>query len=100
MPVAESLGSNSEEILHFNGVRLRLTGTGNLDLQFLSLDNAYSQTLAPIVMSTAPGREPTRLANFIGQRGSLRISTDQIDETFRINKIVIFAKPLWTQYPG
>lgn len=100
MPVNASVGSHSEEILHFAGVRMRVTGAGNLDLHFASLDNIDVQTLAPLVMSATTAREPTRLANFISQRGSLRVGTDVIDETFRINRIIVFAKPIWSQYPG
>jgi len=100
MPVNESIGSHSEEILHFTGIRLRIVGHGNLNLQFLSLDSAESQTLAPITLPPITAREPTRLANFVSQRGSLKIFTDQLDEEFRINRIILFVKPLWTQFPG
>ena len=100
MPVASNIGSRREEIVHFTGVRLRVTGSGNLDLEFKSLDDETTQTLAPIVMQTTTGREPTRLANFISQRGQLKISTNVINETFKINRILLFVKPLWSQYPG
>ncbi len=100
MPVNAQLGSRSEEIVHFAGVRLRVTGSGNLDLQFLSLDSVDTQTLAAIPMSSTNAREPTRLANFISQRGQLKISTNVIDEVFKINRIVLFVKPIWSQFPG
>ncbi len=100
MPVNASVGSHSEEIVHFAGVRLRVTGSGNLDLTFQSLDMMDTQVLAPIVMSLTNAREPTRLANFISQRGALKISTNAINESFRINRVIIFAKPIWSQYPG
>jgi hypothetical protein len=100
MPVQPVLGSHSEEILHFAGVRLRVTGSGNLRMTFFSLDDVDSSTLAPIAMQTSTGREPTRLANFISQRGMLQIQTTAINETMRINRIILFAKPIWSQYPG
>lgn len=100
MPVNAQIGSRSEEIVHFAGVRMRVTGSGNLDLQFLSLDNVESQTLTPLTMSTTNAREPTRLANFISQRGMLKISTNAINETFKINRIILFVKPIWSQFPG
>lgn len=100
MPVNPVLGARWEEIVHFAGVRLRVTGSGNLDLTFFSLDNVDSQVLAPLVMSNTSAREPTRLANFISQRGMLKIGSDQIDEVFRVNRVILFVKPLWTSFPG
>lgn len=100
MPVNAGIGSHAEEILHFAGVRIRVTGSGNLDMQFLSLDDVDSQVLTPLVMSNITAREPTRLSNFISQRGALKISTNVINETFKINRIIVFVKPLWSQFPG
>lgn len=100
MPVNAGVGSHAEEILHFAGIRIRVTGSGNLDLQFQSLDGVDRQTLSPLVMSTVTAREPTRLANFISQRGALVISTNVINEIFRINRVIVFAKPIWSQFPG
>ena len=98
--VQGQIGAHMEEIVHFAGVRLRVTGSGNLDLQFLSLDSVDTQTLAAISMSSTNAREPTRLANFISQRGQLKISTNVINETFKINRVILFVKPIWSQYPG
>ena len=100
MPVSAQLGSHQEEIVHYGGVRLRVTGSGNLDMQFLSLDDVDTQSLVPLAMSTTNAREPTRLANFISQRAMLKISSDVINEHFRISRIIIFAKPLWANFPG
>lgn len=100
MPVQPSLGTRSEEILHFAGVRLRVTGAGNLRLTFFSLDNVNSESLVILPMSTTNAREPTRLANFISQRGMVKIGTTAKDETFKINRVILFAKPLWSNFPG
>ena|SRR5690349_5151523 len=93
-------GTSSEVIQHFGAVKLRITGSGNLDSQFLSLDGALTQSLTPIAMSVNSGREPRILANFITERARLEISTDQIDEYFNINRMLIFVRPIWTEYPG
>jgi hypothetical protein len=98
MPVPVSLGSGEQDILHFGAVKIRVNGSGNLQLRFLSLDSVDTQTLVPLAMATSPGRQPTRLANFISQRGMLEIKTTVINETFRINKIILFSKPIWTEY--
>lgn len=90
----------SEDILHFNAVRLRVTGSGSLDMVFKSLDDVITKTLAPLAMSMATGREPRVLTNFKSQRAKLEISVDLIDEYFSINKLIVFVKPLWADYPG
>lgn len=100
MPVQEAIGGHLEEIVHFAGIRLRVEGSGNLNLTFYSLDNVDSQVLVSLVMTNTTAREPTRLANFISQRGMLKVGTTNIDEVFRINRIILFAKPIWSQFPG
>lgn len=98
MPVPAGLGTGEQDILHFGAVKLRVNGTGSLQMKFIGLDNATEQVLAPITMATLPGRQPQRLSNFIGQRALLEGKTTVINEIFRINKIIIFSKPLWTEY--
>jgi hypothetical protein len=98
MPVPDSLGSGEQDILHFGAVKFRVNGTGSLQLRFLSLDSVDTLTLVPLTMSLLPARQPTRLCNFISQRGMLEGKTTVINEVFRINKIILFSKPLWTEY--
>jgi hypothetical protein len=98
MPVPQTLGSGEQDILHFAAVKIRVNGTGSLRLRFLSLDSVDTQTLVPLTMATLPARQPTRLCNFISQRGMLEIKTTDINEVFRINKVILFSKPLWTEY--
>ena len=95
MPKSQSDGS----ILHFNAARLRVTGSGNLRLSFRSLDDVNVQTLTPLAMQATTNREPTVLANYIDQLGSLRFETTAINERFAISKIVIFVRPYGSGYP-
>lgn len=89
----------SGALIHFNAVRMRVIGSGNLDLEFRSLDDVVTETLPIIVMATATNREPTVLANFRQQRGQLRFSVNEINEYFSISKIIIFVRPYQTGYP-
>lgn len=93
-------GSAGENISHFTAVRLRVTGSGSLVMNFYSLDDINSQQLAPLTMSASTNIQPTRLANFNEQRASLRIGTYQFQEYFRINRIIIFTKEIYSSYPG
>src|SRR5258708_33987592 len=84
----------------FGCVRLRVTGSGNLKMKFQSLDNVKSSSLAPIIMTTPAEREPFKIANFKSQRAFLKLETTELNEIFRINRVVVFVKPLWSQYYG
>jgi hypothetical protein len=97
---ATSEGSVGEGISHFAAIRIRLNGTGNLKMSVHSLDNVRSKTLVPFAMQTSTRIIPTRLVNFMEQRASFTLKTTEIDEKFRINRIVIFTKTVFTSYPG
>ena len=97
---ARTHGSSGENINHFTGVRLRVVGSGNLDIELISQDGVNTQTLTAFVLAATNRISPFRLANFVEQRAQLRISTNVVDETFRINRIVIYAKPIFTMEPA
>lgn len=88
------------EIIHFTAIRLRLNGNGNLQPSLKSLDEINTQNLVVMSMTSTTNKEPTRLANYIDQRGFLELKTTLINEWFVISKITIFVKPLFTSYPG
>lgn len=95
-----TLGGSQDNIVHYTSVRMRIIGTGQLDMVMLSQDSIFSQTLVPFTMQSATNIRPNRLMNFQHQRASLRGSTDQSGEFFKINKIVIYAKEVFVDYPG
>lgn len=87
-------------IIHYNAVRIRGTGVGNLDLEFQGYDDILTEDLVPLAMTTTASREMNRLSNFQSQAGKLRLSTNVIDEVMNITAITIFVKALWSDYPG
>lgn len=50
-------------------------------------------------MQATTNREPVVIANFREQRVQLELRTVNIDETFNIKRIILFAKPTATGYP-
>lgn len=87
------------ELIHFGAIRLRVTGSGNLQSTLESLDEVSSASLSDVAMQSTTDREPLVLANFISQRGFLKLETTEINETFFISKLVIFVRPVATGYP-
>lgn len=97
---ALSHGSSGENITHFVAVRMRVQGFGNLKLTMFSIDDVQSQTLVDFPMTAVTNIQPTRLCNFIQQRASLEIGTTEINEWFRINRIILFSREHGSSYPG
>lgn len=93
----QSLGEN---ISHFAAIRIRLTGVGNLRMMVYSLDDVRNKPLVPFIMGVTNRIIPTRLVNFTEQRASFELKTTEIDEKFKINRIVIFTKEVFSSYPG
>lgn len=85
---------------HIVGIRMRVTGVGDLNLSLTDLDQTQTQTILAIPMQATTRIEPTRIANFQSQRIRLEGGTTEIDETFHIRRIILFAKPVAVEYPG
>ena len=102
MPFIETFlaGSDNENISHWGGIRLRVIGNGDLIPTYYGLDKVESRSLVNITMSEPERREPTRLANFVAQRCLLRLETNVIDDYMEIQRIILYAKEIYTQFPG
>lgn len=86
-------------INHFNAVRVRVTGSGNLNPKLIALDTTTELALTPIPMQASTARLPNQLCNFTTQRAQLELKTTEIDEVFWIRQIIIYARPIYTSYP-
>lgn len=102
MPKGAALSelSSGENISHFAAIRVRVVGTGDLQMTVYSLDDVRSKTLVPFTMAAATRIIPTRLVNFMEQRAAFELKTTEMDEVFRINRIIIFMKEVFSSYPG
>ena len=87
------------QLLHFGAIRMRVSGVGNLLMSLITLDDIYTQTLVPLVLSSGTNREPTQLTNMTQQRTLLRIETNAINERFNISKIIVYVKPVANSFP-
>jgi len=96
--MAKNKGGEYEH--HVVGVRMRVIGSGSLKLSLSDLDNVQTETLVPITMAATTRIEPFRLANFQSQRIRLIGSVTTINEYFKIQRILLFAKPVAQEYPA
>ncbi len=86
-------------INHFGAIRVRVTGTGNLNPKLISLDTTTELDITPIVMSNTNARYANQLCNFMQQRAQLELKTTEIDEVFYIRQIMIYARPVYSGFP-
>jgi len=93
-------GDKEDGIIHFGAIRLRVVGSGNLIPTFYSLDNITSQVLVALPMSVTTDKEPTRLANFISQKAFLKLGTTELNEYFKIDKVIVYIRPIFMEYPS
>lgn len=91
--------SQDESIMHFNIIRIRVTGSGNLLPTLFSLDDIISSVLTPLVMSTTSDRHLTRKCNFQTDKVAIQLQTTVINEVFHINRIILFASEVFAEYP-
>lgn len=92
--------SGEENINHYGAIRLRVTGSGNLQATLFSLDEVQSFQMVNIPLASVNNQEPTRLSNFTQQRAKLLLQVSNINESFTIKKIIVFIKPVAKNYPG
>lgn len=87
------------ELLHFHSIRMRVNGSGLLQMSLFSLDDLNTNSLVNLTLAATTNREPVTLSNFTEQRAYLQLRTTGINEYFVVSKIVIFVKPVATGYP-
>jgi hypothetical protein len=85
---------------HVVGVRLRVTGSGNLHLKFSDLNDTRSYAMVDLPLSATNRIEPTRLANFQSQRIRLEGSMTELNDWFHIRRVIIYDKMVAVEYPG
>ncbi len=87
-------------INHYSQIRMRVRGEGDLRILMDAEDSLPQTEFLAIPMTPTTGRLRDRLINFQSQYASLTIKTTDFGDYFSIDRIVIFAKGLWNEYPG
>ena len=91
--------SGSGNAIHFGGLRLRVVGSGNLEVSIATLEDVIVKTNSPIVLAEPNRIEPYRILNFTTQRASIKLQTVNENEWFKINQLVVYARPVFQNYP-
>lgn len=95
-----SEGSGGEGVQHFSHIRVRAIGQGQIFLSVASQDGVKQKVLVPLVLKNANRQTPDRLVNFVEQRASFTFYTPELNTYFRINRIIVYMKEIYTSHPG
>lgn len=93
------LGNKDADILHFGALRGRVTGTGNLLMSIFSLDDVRSKIMVPFDLQVTNHAMPHRLINFNTQKARIKFGTQDLDDFFNIDRVIVFVKKLFTMHP-
>lgn len=92
--------SNVEALInHLGLVRARVQGSGTLKLRVFGYSQNTSQELPSITLVSTTDIIPTVLGNYKRQKMQIQFMTTEIDEHFRINRLIPFIKPTAASYP-
>jgi hypothetical protein len=81
------------QILRHHGVWVRATGAGTLHLSVKNEDATWTQTLSDVTLSTAPGGQSLRQMSRLGERASVRLTTDSVDHYFVCAELAHYYSP-------
>ena len=95
-----AVAGSTDSISHFAALRMLVTGTGKLAMSIHSLYDIRSKVLVPFNLTNVIRVIPTRLVNFSEQRVTFEFKTTNMDDRFRIMRIIIFAKETDKSHPG
>ncbi len=98
--ISALIPDSEDNFNHYGGIRLRVSGSGNLFPTLLGLDSTVTQTLGTMSLSSNPGKELFGIAGLVTQRARLQLQTTAINAVMKINRLVVYIKALYTQSLG
>lgn len=88
---------SSGNIIHLGGCRPRIvSGNGTLIITTSDMNTGINGINTQVM--TGPS-EIFKIANVMTQKGKIRFETKNQDEIFQISQIIVYYKPVWTQFP-
>ena len=86
-------------IWHHTGIRLRIKGSGALDIAVGGEDFVQTAFASSLLLSPTPGRELFRGFNFVNEKCAVKLTMDGINEYFRMTKFVLYSSIEWETRP-
>jgi dihydrodipicolinate reductase len=86
-------------INHFGAIRLRVTGSGTMEVKLVSMDTTTESILADVTLQTTTPRYVNQLANFNQQKAQLVLGTTELNDYFLLRQIIFYVKPIAESFP-
>lgn len=86
-------------IRHYNWFRTRIIGSGDVEVTAHGRKNSNVQTYNPFALTDIESKDVTRKLNFTGERCSIKLRLNEIDEWFKINSFVLNHEVRWGFHP-
>ncbi len=84
---------------HFNPVRIRVTGAGELRAYLFDTGLINNSTLDSKTLSLTTARSVNYLSNFRAERSCVLIMTTAKDEYFSVSNMWVYTKPTAVSFP-
>lgn len=84
---------------HFNPVRIRVLGSGNLQVFLFDTGLINNSELDAKTMSLTSAKSVNYLSNFTAERACLLIMTTEEDEYFSVDNMWVYGKPSRNSFP-
>jgi hypothetical protein len=84
---------------HFNPVRVRVMGSGNLQAFLFDTGLVNFAELDAKAMSLTSARSVNYLSNFRAEKANLQLIITEKDEYFNISSIWLYVKPTAASFP-
>lgn len=86
-------------LIHLGLIKMRVTGTGGMNLQLRTFDQLNQVSLIPFSLNSTEQYLLQRLTNYTGQGIIFRMSAKEINDTCRVQDVTLFVKPIYSEIP-
>lgn len=91
---------NTNHIHHYGGLGFNIRGNGTPTTRIYAQDLTTFVPTQTLILSTTPNREYFLLANLVNEKGSARISLNQANSYFILNKLQVYTNEIFATRPG
>jgi len=87
-------------VFNFTSLKLRALGFGDVQVKLFGLDGVNEYPVREIGLTQTPGKEYGRLTNLVSERCAVELELVNASEYIRVQKLTLFAYPLWAERPS
>jgi hypothetical protein len=89
-----------DAFIHIGLIKSRMVGTGKMALFLKSFDDLEQIEIVSFDLSPTSSTIKQRLCNYTQQGIILRGAATQMDDSFRVQDIKLFVKPIYSEFPA